>query len=113
MSAKNSKEEIEDVKTKRLKQKVRRLERENKRLRSQNRTLNNAWNKAEEQLIVASDSKSIEQVFKEVDSNSDKIKQPCPNCKYHTMFTKNQGDVVIVRCNRCGYRNRVDERGIS
>lgn len=91
------------------------LERENKKLRSENRTLKNAWQKTEEYLVAISDNKKIETIFNEIDTKTNlrKIKQKCPNsdCSNNTLNRRKFDGYSVVSCVKCGYRNRVDERG--
>lgn len=97
--------------------KLNRLEKENKRLRSENRTLQNAWQETEEYLVAISEEKDIDQIFDEIDTKTElrKVRQPCPNpkCSSKTMNKRKFDGYSIVSCKKCGYRNRVDERGLE
>jgi Zn ribbon nucleic-acid-binding protein len=95
--------------------KIDKLMRENKKLRSENRTLKNAWQKTEEYLVAISEEKDIDEIFNEIDTKTNlrKIRKSCPNsgCSSKTMNKRKFDGYSIVSCVKCGYRNRVDERG--
>lgn len=97
--------------------KIKRLEKEIKKLRSHNRTLQDAWHKTEDYLIAVSENKSIKEIFDEIDTKTSlrKIKKKCPNskCGNNTLNKRNYGEYHIISCSRCGYRNRVNEKGSS
>jgi len=95
-----------------LRKKVKRLEKENRMLRSQKKTLEGAWEKTEDYLISVSNGKTIEQIFKEIGTETklERIKEICPNCTRRVMNKQQFEGFYMAYC-KCGYRNRVYEEG--
>lgn len=93
-------------------EKIRRLEKENRRLRSENKTLKNAWEATETYLIAISRDKTINDIFQEIEEKTDrKVKEKCPKCGCEEMTRINLGNIKIICCSGCDYRNRVNEKG--
>ena len=80
------------------------LERENKRLKNDNKNLLDALRKTDEYIFSLVKDKTVAELVQDVKDNV--VKETCPNCGADQMRRVNLGEVVIVACNSCTYRNR-------
>lgn len=81
------------------------LERENRRLNKENLALKETINKTNEYIMKIVKNKTVEEIVQEVKSNDVTVKEKCPNCSAKEM-KKIEGEVVIIACTNCDYRNR-------
>ena len=106
-----------DSKVKKLLLKIDKLEQTIKKLRSENKMLESAWAKTEGYLISISKDKTIKEIFTEIESKTkiNKIRKECPNsdCSNKIMNKRQFDGFYLIYCEKCGYRNRIDEEGNS
>lgn len=90
----------------RLQRKIEKLEKTNKQLKTEKKTLIDIQQKTEEYLLSIADSKTMLQIFKELGFTQ---KQFCPHCNKKTLQAKSYGNVTLLICSSCEYRDRVHE----
>ena len=92
---------------------ISRMERDIEKLKAKNKALMDALKTTESYLASISKDKTIQEIFQEVvDNTKINVNEKCPKCNSQGMKRINLGFVKIISCS-CGYRNRVNESGIS
>ena len=88
---------------------ISRMERDITKLKAKNKTLRAALNITEEYLLSVSKDKTLIDIFKEVQDNTEiNVHEKCPKCGSMGMKRINLGNIKIISC-LCGYRNRINE----
>ena len=91
---------------------VRKLEKENRKLKSQYKTMETTWGKTEERYKEAVKDIPLREIMENIETGNllkGKSKDKCSQCESKKLKKIPFDGFCVVKCDQCGYRNRIDD----